>query len=314
MKSGIYDQLPEQEYHAGEGLSASTLVEMGRSPAHCKARLDGLREKRTRALEIGQALHCAVLEPERFETDYILAPNPMDEQYADVVPVADTHLKAHCKKLGISGYSKLKKDDLKAAILEADPQTRFWDQVAEKAVAGRTILSENDMDLCHGVMGSVSRHQKASSAFSSGVAERSIYWEDPDTGILCRGRMDYYREDLGIVFDLKSCVDARYHRFQSDIMKYHYHMKASWYLKGCRAVGLPANGFAWLAIEKEEPYAIGLYMASDDMLELGRVDMDCLLKEFAECQASGIWPAYPQEFSTIELPDWAKKDLHDSFA
>ncbi|WP_175404834.1 PD-(D/E)XK nuclease-like domain-containing protein, partial [Endozoicomonas atrinae] len=66
MKPGIYDNLPEMDYHGGAGLSASTLVEMGRSPAHCKAKLDGLREKRTRALDLGQALHCAVLEPERF--------------------------------------------------------------------------------------------------------------------------------------------------------------------------------------------------------------------------------------------------------
>ena len=306
MKQGLYDDLPDAEYHAGEGLSASILVEMGRSPAHCKAKLDGLRVYRTRALEIGTALHCAVLEPERFQTAYQLAPNPIDEQYADVVPVADTALKAHCKKLGISGYSKLKKDDLKKAILDVAPDTRFWDQIVAEVEAKAKILTETDMDLCSGVMASVQAHSKASKAFSKGVAERSIYWADQETGALCRGRMDYYREDLGIIFDLKSCVDARYSKFQRDVMNYHYHMKAAWYLTGCRTLGLPANGFAWLAIEKEPPYAIGLYMASDSMLQLGSENMRSLLRQYLDCEAEGHWPAYPEEFSTMELPKWAQ--------
>ncbi len=306
MKPGIYDSLPEKDYHAGAGLSASTLVEMARSPAHCKAKMDGLVEKRSRALEIGTALHCAVLEPERFMFDYALAPNPTDSIYADVVPVADTSLKAHCKSLGIAGYSKLKKDELKAAILEVAPETRFWDQVVAEVSAEATILSEGDMALCEGVKASVLAHRKARRAFSGGVAERSLYWEDADTGLLCRARMDYYREDLGIVFDLKSTVDARYDKFQRAILNYHYHMKAAWYLQGCRALGLPANGFAWLAIEKEPPYAIGLYMASDEMLALGEVEIARLRDRFAECQASGVWPSYADEFSTIELPDWVQ--------
>lgn len=306
MKLGIYDNLPEMDYHGGEGLSASTLVEMGRSPAHCKARIDGLREKRTRALDVGQALHCAVLEPERFPAAYIEAPNPLDPQYEGVIPVADTKLKEHCKSLGIKGYSKLKKEALKKAILEVVPDTRFWDEVVAEVVGTASVISENDMDLCRGVMASVQSHEKASKAFSKGTAERSIYWQDAETGIFCRGRMDYYREDLGIIFDLKSCMDARYSKFQKDILNYHYHQKAAWYLDGCRAVGLPANGFAWLAIEKEAPYAIGLYMASDEMLQLGRSEMRVMLNQFAECQQSGIWPGYPDEFCTIELPEWAR--------
>ncbi|WP_238593922.1 Rho termination factor N-terminal domain-containing protein, partial [Endozoicomonas atrinae] len=104
-----------------------------------------------------------------------------------VIPVADVKLKEHCKALGITGYSKLKKDDLKQAILEVAPDTRFWDEVVAEVEAAATVLSENDMDLCRGVMASVQNHDKASKAFSKGVAERSIYWEDAETGLLCRG-------------------------------------------------------------------------------------------------------------------------------
>ena len=66
MKPGIYDGCPDTDYHSAPGVSSSILKEMGRSPAHCRAKRDGDRDKRTKALDTGIILHCAVLEPERF--------------------------------------------------------------------------------------------------------------------------------------------------------------------------------------------------------------------------------------------------------
>ena len=71
MKPGIYtaDQLSNEEYHAADGISKSGLDLILRSPAHYR-----FSEKReaTRAMEIGTALHCSILEPERFAADYML--------------------------------------------------------------------------------------------------------------------------------------------------------------------------------------------------------------------------------------------------
>lgn len=71
MNPGIYtaDQLSNEEYHAADGISKSGLDLILRSPAHYR-----FSEKReaTRAMEIGTALHCAILEPERFAADYML--------------------------------------------------------------------------------------------------------------------------------------------------------------------------------------------------------------------------------------------------
>lgn len=71
MKPGIYtaDQLSNEQYHAAAGISKSGLDLILRSPAHYR-----FSEKReaTRAMEIGTALHCAILEPERFAADYMM--------------------------------------------------------------------------------------------------------------------------------------------------------------------------------------------------------------------------------------------------
>ena len=71
MQPGIYtvEKLSNEDYHAADGISKSGLDLILRSPAHYR-----FSEKReaTRAMEIGTALHCAILEPDRFTADYML--------------------------------------------------------------------------------------------------------------------------------------------------------------------------------------------------------------------------------------------------
>jgi hypothetical protein len=71
MKTGIYtsDQLTNEQYHSSDGISKSGLDLILRSPAHYRF---AEKLEPTRAMEIGTALHCAVLEPDRFATDYML--------------------------------------------------------------------------------------------------------------------------------------------------------------------------------------------------------------------------------------------------
>lgn len=79
MKQGIYtsDQLTNEGYHGSDGVSKSGLSLILRSPAHYRF---GERKKATRAMDIGTALHCAILEPERFSTDYMLLKEVTDRR------------------------------------------------------------------------------------------------------------------------------------------------------------------------------------------------------------------------------------------
>ena len=68
MEVGIYtgEQLSNEQYHQGAGVSKSGLDLIDRSPAHFKAKAF----ESTRAMEIGTAIHCAVLEPSVYATQY----------------------------------------------------------------------------------------------------------------------------------------------------------------------------------------------------------------------------------------------------
>lgn len=72
VEPGIYPNMTDKEYHRGmgrEALSKSLLVELAKSPAHCLHAMEN-EQAPTKAQELGSAVHCAVLEPDRFQWAY----------------------------------------------------------------------------------------------------------------------------------------------------------------------------------------------------------------------------------------------------
>lgn len=66
---GLYVGMPNEVYHDSEGVSKSSLDLIHRSPAHYYHRSPYVP---SRAMEIGTAIHTAILEPDAYETDYVL--------------------------------------------------------------------------------------------------------------------------------------------------------------------------------------------------------------------------------------------------
>lgn len=60
--------MPNSVYHASDGISKSGLDLVARSPAHYRY---GPPRAASRAMEIGSAMHSALLEPEMFARDYV---------------------------------------------------------------------------------------------------------------------------------------------------------------------------------------------------------------------------------------------------
>jgi exodeoxyribonuclease VIII len=64
---GIHENVSNEDYHRSEPVGSTGLKRILQSPAHFRwpKKFDS-----TRAKEIGSAIHCAILEPDRFLTDY----------------------------------------------------------------------------------------------------------------------------------------------------------------------------------------------------------------------------------------------------
>ncbi len=78
--NGCYLDVPNEEYHASKGISKSGLDLINRSPAHFKY---APSFKTTQAMRMGTAIHTAVLEPARFEAEYMLLDNVTDKRKSE---------------------------------------------------------------------------------------------------------------------------------------------------------------------------------------------------------------------------------------
>ena len=271
IKQGIYRDISSSEYHSGKGLGASHLRELLRSPLHYITSINSL-SKETPAMKLGTATHCAILEPERFDIEYIEAP---------VVDRRTKDGKALWSELEQSGKIVLSADEYSKVSEMASAIRKH--ELASKLISGGA--SEQ----------SVYWNQKVSSL------------DVPE--ILCKSRPDYIKplKKGYVIVDIKTTQDANIFEFQRKAYyKWYYHLQAAHYVRGFEAVtGEKVIAFMYIAIESEPPYAISVFKAGSDYLEAGMQKTQELYELYATCVANNNWPSYSSGIQELRLPKWA---------
>ncbi len=75
IQPGIYYDIPNEAYHAGQGVSKSQLDDIVDTPAIYLWRKNApVDTEKTKTLDTGTAFHCRILEPEEFSKRFIIAP------------------------------------------------------------------------------------------------------------------------------------------------------------------------------------------------------------------------------------------------
>lgn len=267
-------ELENDAYHNSAGLSSSGLKLFSRSPAHYWQRYVNPQrtpQKETPALILGNQIHAAVLEPDKYFQTYY----PLPEKFNRAT---------------------------KAGKMEYE----FHEAVAQKE--NRQLISAESHEICQGIAQALYDNPAADFLFSmNGDVEKSFYWTDSATGVLCKIRPDKWLPDATTILDLKSCEDASYGAFQRTIENYKYHISAAFYRRGIKAVtGDDVSSFIWAAYEKEAPYCAAFYSADYEMLALADLWIDNMLEEYADCLDRDDWPGYPEKVQPMSLPRWSK--------
>lgn len=179
---------------------------------------------------------------------------------------------------------------------------RDW-EASLAAQQGVKFIAEADYNAATSIATSVRTHMGATSLFTSGVAETAGIISD-FLGVNCRIKPDY-RTDNHIV-DLKTCVDARPDPFVRSVINFSYQVQAALYVDVAEAIDGKKRDFYWVGVEKDAPYAVAVYKASEEMLEHGRQQYRKAIDLYKECAALDLWPAYSQQVQTLELPGWLK--------
>lgn len=289
------------EYHSGPGVSKSHLdaINAG-SPLHYWQKyINPERERRepTPDMILGSAIHSAVLEPDLFPLEFITPPKD--------APRRPTRVQLEAKKP--SGDTLLAID---------------WWKKFDKENADKTIISVEDHKRCLAIRDRIHTHPEVAYLFQGGQAEQSFYAIDdeeiidPETGEVLDGgelikcRFDYLHDSGDLAVDLKSTGDASQDGFGKSVANFRYMLQPPWYFDVLRKhYGECPRAWAFVAVEKDPPYAIGVYWAEPDQIERGRIAARRDFARIIKYRRANQWPDYAalagNTCPPVKLPKWA---------
>ncbi|EAN2664442.1 exodeoxyribonuclease VIII [Salmonella enterica] len=271
IQPGIYYDIPNEAYHAGPGVSKSQLDDIADTPAIYLWRKNAPEDtEKTKSLDTGTAFHCRVLEPEEFSKRFIIAPE-------------------------FNRRTSAGKEEEKTFLEEC-------------ARTGRTVLTAEEgrkIELMYQSVMALPLGQWLVE--SAGYAESSVYWEDPETGILCRCRPDKIIPEFHWIMDVKTTADIQ--RFRTAYYDYRYHVQDAFYSDGYRAQFGEIPTFVFLVASTTAEcgrYPVEIFMMGEDAKLAGQREYRRNLQTLAECLNNDEWPA----IKTLSLPRWAKENAN----
>lgn len=256
------------------------LKEASRSLAHCYAKYFSPTRKKTvtRAMEIGTCVHTMTLEPHAQHQVFTVVPDGVDRRTKD--------------------------------------GKAFFADIED---AGLIAIKANEFDLIKSISESVLNNKKARELISHQCAliEQSFFYKCQLHGLTLKARPDVFIKPCcqypnGAIIDLKTTIDASPDGFERSAYNLGYHIQAGWYAYVLSsALGLKElPDFYFIAVEKEEPFACTVMLASDDFVNSGLKKALSLYDEVAIAVRDNCWPAYVEngEFEFLDLPPYAQEN------
>jgi hypothetical protein len=261
---GIKYGVPFGQYRDWPAINNSTLKHCNHSPAHMREVMTGGQKESTPAMRMGTLVHAGKFEPLLIPAAYVVLP--------------DYHLDA---------------DNVTAKGLKpSNPRNTSYyrEKVAqfEATNSGKEVISGQQYADLLGVVSALEAHEGAATAFGAGgVAEVSFVWTDPDTGILCKGRADWWDAARGIVSDLKKADSGKPFKYVGRNM--FYHQAAAFYIDGLRTLGHDVKEFWLVAVESKAPYAVQAAPIDEESLNAGRARYKRALEAVRHGRTTGEW-------------------------
>ncbi len=262
---GIYPGVSRAHYGRIPAINHSLLKFFNKTPAHAKDELDN-RGASTDAMIFGNRFHVAVLEPERFEREFTVAPK-FDKRFKD--------------------------------------QKAAWNDY-QAASADKEIVEADDMQTILAMQKSCYKHPFIRKLMEApGKNEVCIIWTDIPTGLRCKALIDRIVRLDGItyVLDYKTCMDAG-DGFSRECGRLLYHVQASYYMHGLNTLAKAERKWLWIPVEKKKPYLPAIRFPDDDTRATGFAMAMGFLRQYKLCTESGSWPGYPDEATELRISRW----------
>jgi hypothetical protein len=272
---GISSRMPAAEYRALPGTSITRLKELRRSPLHYRYAL--AHPKETTALRLGTAAHVAVLEPERFSSQFAI----------------------WSRRSGKTG--------------NLCPKNGKWWEAFQGENVGRDIITIDEAEYAMAIQRAVRSDPHAMRYLEQGDPEVTLQWTL--RGRPCKGRLDWltWIEGRPYLVGLKSARDCRHFIFGNAAAKLGYHLQWAYYFDGFEFIKSEHPGVKEIVVENAPPHAVAVYNIPDDIIQQGRDEYMVLHDQLAECERAGEWPGPSLGETDLTLPTWVY-EAHDDIS
>ncbi|NIG12967.1 exodeoxyribonuclease VIII [Pantoea sp. Al-1710] len=269
MQPGVYFSLSNADYHQGEGISKSQLDDIALSPAVYQWRKDAPEdEEKKDALNMGTALHCALLEPDQFDERFICLP--------------DFNRRTNAGKADEKAFRE------------------------ETQASGKTILTAESWRKLSLMRDSTFAHPSARWLLEQdGHCEASMYWNDDATQLLCRIRPDKFLIRMPLIIDVKKVADMS--RFPRHVAEFRYHVQDAFYREGFRQSYGENPMFVFIAVSETIDcgrYPVRVYSLTAYDVEVGTHLFRQDLQTYARARALNEFGGVEE----ITRPEWDKRN------
>lgn len=321
FEPGRYEGLPNEVYHGANGISSTQVKDARVSLMYFHGRhvAKTIGRETSEAFTFGTLVHALALEPETLETDFAVFPGIPDGAFTNT-----DSLKAFIREYneGKDKSEQLKltgtKDVLSSAIRTVKPDAIFADEFEHQwneANQDKIILSERQLSHAKAIQQALFNHPSAGQLLQhpNRANEVSYFGMDEETGLEVRVRPDLEIDmsSVRIGVDLKTIslgkvkqdfLRAKLHR---EIIERDYHLSAAMY---CDVADF--NQFFWIFVNKDEGYHwVAIIEASEELLELGRLEYRKAMNAISNALDTNVWPAPIAEDYTDELNDFDLRRL-----
>ena len=266
---GCYADLSNDAYHNGPGVSKSQLDLIHKSPSLLPwSKAAPVHKDKLAALDFGTALHTLILEPHLFSSQFRIG--PVVNRRTTAGREQEAEFLAQCESDG-------------AESITADEHAKLL-IMRDSLYAHPTARYLMELD--------------------GGVSESSIYWNDEQTGELCRCRPDRMIQNRNIIVDLKSTADIS--KIPKSAEEFRYHVQQAMYCAGYKAHfgEIPEFWFLFASSTVSAGrYEIGVIRLDNDWVVAGEHQYRQDLETYHQCVKNDDCI----HIETINRPFWASR-------
>lgn len=206
--------------------------------------------------------------------------------------------------LGIAVHNRVLGVGVGEVVVEGPWNTNAKkEQIAEGRKAGSIPVKPEQVAKADELAEAVRKHPDASLLLTGGQPEVTILWDDPATGVRCKGRLDYWHERVSLAVDLKSAHDAHPRRFAKHAADYGYPEQAEHYADGVQALTGTRPRFLHVLVQTEGPPLVAVCDLAE-FADTAQENVRTAVEMYRDCKRSGVWPGIPHGIHRIEPPRW----------